>query len=153
MLRALQQQSASGDKNLLLHNPPQFRGLFFLPVHPLISVSLLLLSSASLTGFQPAPLLPPFLTTPDSSPSLCGTPSALSGLRYDIITASTTIIQQCGRIVAACGSTPPSAPRCRLSVSSAAALPPPSHRLPPSASFLPSPPANERASPRLPPPL
>lgn len=111
----------------------------------------LLLSSASLTGFQPAHLLlPPLRTTPDSSPSLCGTPSALSGLRYDIITASTTIIQQCGRIVAACGSTPPSARRCRLSVSSAAALPPRSRRLPPSAFFCPLPPLMKERLPASP---
>lgn len=52
------------------------------------------------------------------SPSLCGTPRALSGLKYDMITASTTITQQCGRIVAASGAATPSERRCRLSVSS-----------------------------------
>lgn len=110
----------------------------------------LILSSASLTGFQQTPPPPPPPPHPRlRSPSLCGTPRALSGLRYDITTASTTIIQQCGRIVAASGATPPSARRCRLSVSSAAVLPPRSHRLPPSA-FPPSSPANKRASPRLP---
>lgn len=128
------------------------------PPHPCIP---LLLSSASLTGFQPAhlppslPLSPPTLrTTPDSSPSLCGTPSALSGLRYDIITASTTITQQCGRIVVACRSTPPSARRRRrLSVSSAAALAPRSRRLPPSAVFCPLPPLMKERLPASPLPL
>lgn len=112
VLHALQQSSASGNKYLMIQYPPQFRGLFY-PCTPSLP---LILSSASLTGFQQTPPPPPPPPHPRlRSPSLCGTPRALSGLRYDIITASTTIIQQCGRIVAASGATPPSARRCRLS--------------------------------------
>lgn len=100
--------------------PPSFqcRGLFMTTSPSLI------LSPASLSGFQ-TPLLHLLIHhLRQRSPSLCGTPRALSGLKYDMITANTTITQQCGRIVAASGAAPPSERRCRLSVSSS----PPSSR-------------------------
>lgn len=76
-----------------------------------------------------------------SSPSLCGAPRALSGLRYDMIPARATITQQCGRIVAASGATPPSE----------------QHHHPTVSSLLPSSPPRSIRSPgslwlRLPPP-
>lgn len=83
--------------------PSMWRGLLITDYIP----PSLLLSPASLTGFQTPHILLHHLRL--RSPSLCGTPRALSGLKYDMIPASATITQQCGRIVAASGATTPSA--------------------------------------------
>lgn len=111
-----------------------WRGLFITDYIPplLPPLSSLLLSPASLTGFffQPPPFIHLLHLLRLRSPSLCGTPRALSGLKYDMIPATATIAQQCGRIVAASGATTtPSERRRRLSVSVSSSLPSPRHGL------------------------
>lgn len=73
---------------------------------------------------------PPFSLLLRRSPSLCGAPRALSGLKYDMIPASATITQQCGRIVAVSGAAATTASEhpIRLSVSVSCSLPSPPPR-------------------------
>lgn len=147
VLHALQQQSASGNKNLMLQYPPQFTGLFYIYIK--LCTPSPLLSSASLTAIQHPP---PFLTTPDSA----HLPSAgLRGLSPGWGTTSSPPTPPSPSSVAASSPRagrrhhPRDAADCRCPplLSSRHGL---TVSLPPFFFFLPSSPANERASARLP---
>lgn len=154
VLRVLQQQSASGDKYLALQNPPQFRGLFFYypctpsslyPSPPFISITDRF--STSPPPPPPPPHHPRLLTFPlrDSERSLRAEvrhhhrqhhhhPAVWPHRRRVRVDATIRATLPTVGVLRRC---PP-----------ATLAPSPSLRF-----FLPSPPANERASPRLPPPL